>query len=66
MRATAKLGGKLADGHHAHTVLVLLAKQRQGPALERVFHGHDLGRCLLVLEDPMVDQILDLAQLGLG
>ena len=67
MRATAELAREGLvlgpDGHHAHDVAVLLAKQRDGAGGLRLVDAHDAGDDGLRREDLGVDLALDSGEL---
>ena len=62
--AAAQLGGEVADPDDAHAVAVLLAEERHGPALERGLEVHLRRRDDDVGLDVLVDEVLDLLDLG--
>ena len=63
MSASAELAGCLTDPHDPHDVVVLLAEQRQHPALQRVLQTH-LGRFGFVVgKHPAIHHLFDLGEL---
>ena len=58
--SAAELERHVADGEHPHVRVVLLAEEGDRAALERVVERHGLGADVHVVEDPGVDEALDL------
>ena len=61
--AATQLGRELAHAQHAHFVAVLFAKQRHGAEFDGLVIAHVADFSFCIGADPVVDQILDAAQL---